>query len=53
MAALGERYAYKVVFLFTGNSFLACSVCVLTMGSQCRWGLGEGSNLQLVRGPQN
>ena len=23
------------------------------IGSECMWGLGEGSNFQLVRGPQN
>jgi len=26
---------------------------LLTMGSECGWGLGEGSNFQLFRGPQN
>ena len=34
------------------RSFLTCSVCLLMMGSECVWGLGEGSNFQLVRGPQ-
>ena len=34
-------------------SFLTCSVCLLMMGSECVWALGEGSNFQLVRGPQN
>ena len=33
--------------------FLTCSVCLLMVGSECVWGLGEGSNFQLVRGPQN
>ena len=32
--------------------FLTCSVCLLMMQSQCVWTLGEGSNFQLVRGPQ-
>ena len=36
----------------TSNS-LTCSVCLLMMGSECVGGLGEGSNFQLVRGPQN
>ena len=31
--------------------FLACFVCVLMMGSECGWGLGEGSNCQFSRGP--
>ena len=31
--------------------FLACFVCVLMMGSDCGWGLGEGSNFQFSRGP--
>ena len=35
------------------RSFLTCSVCLLMVGSECVWGLGEGSNFQLVRGPQN
>ena len=26
---------------------------VLMMGSECVWDLGEGSNFQLVRGPQS
>ena len=26
---------------------------LLMMGSECVWDLGEGSNSQLVRGPQN
>jgi len=34
-------------------SFLTCSLCLLMMGSECVWALGEGSNFQLVRGPQN
>ena len=34
-------------------SFLTCSVCLLMVGSECVWGLGEGLNFQLVRGPQN
>ena len=25
--------------------------CVLMMGSECGWGLGEGSNFQFSRGP--
>ena len=33
------------------GSFLTCSVCLLMMGSECVWGLVEGSNFQLVRGP--
>jgi len=28
--------------------FLTCSVCLLMMGSECVWALGEGSNFQLV-----
>jgi len=28
-------------------SFLTCSVCLLMMGSEYVWGLGEGSNFQL------
>ena len=28
-------------------SFLTCSVCLLVVGSECVWGLGEGSNFQL------
>ena len=35
------------------RSFLTCSVCLLMVGSECVGGLGEGSNFQLVRGPQN
>ena len=35
------------------HSFLTCSLCLLTMGSECVWAFGEGSNFQLVRGPQN
>ena len=35
------------------RSFLTCSVCLLMVGSECVWGLGEGSNFQLIRGPQN
>jgi len=35
------------------RSFLTCSVCLLIMGSECMWAFGEGSNFQLVRGPQN
>ena len=27
--------------------FLTCSVCLLMMGSECRWGLGEGIFRQL------
>jgi len=34
------------------RSFLTCAVCLLMMGSQYVWALGEGSNIQLVRGPQ-
>ena len=34
------------------RSFLTPPVCLLMMGSECVWGLGEGSNFQLVRGPQ-
>ena len=33
-------------------SFLTCSVCLLMMGSEYEWAFGEGSNSQLVRGPQ-
>ena len=29
------------------RSFLTCSVCLLMVGSECVWGLGEGSNFQL------
>ena len=32
---------------------LTCSMCLLMMGSECVWAFGEGSNSQLVRGPQN
>ena len=35
------------------GSFLTCFVCLLMMGSECVWAFGEGSNFQLVRGPQN
>ena len=35
------------------RSFLTCSVYLLMMGSECVWSFGEGSNFQLVRGPQN
>ena len=31
--------------------FWACLVCVLMMGSECVWGLGEGPNFQFRRGP--
>ena len=34
------------------RNFLTCSVCLLMVGSECVWGLGEDSNFQLVRGPQ-
>jgi len=30
-----------------------CEFIDLMMGSECMWGLGEGSNFQLVRDPQN
>ena len=33
------------------RSFLATFVCVLMMGSECGWGLGEGPNFQFSRGP--
>ena len=36
----GYRRAHKKSIYF-----LACFVCVLTMGSECGWGLGEGPNL--------
>jgi len=32
-------------------TLLTCSMCVLMFGSKCGWGLGEGSNFQLVRWP--
>jgi len=32
--------------------FLTCSMCVLMMGSECMWVLGDGSNFQLVREPK-
>jgi len=32
--------------------FLTYSVCLLTMGSECLWALRDGSNFQLIRGPQ-
>jgi len=34
-------------------SFLTCSLCLLVMGSESVWGLGEGSNFQFVKWPQN
>jgi len=43
MHAIINPYVH-VVFFFT------CSVCVLMMGSECRWALGEGSNFQIVIG---
>ena len=35
------------------HNFLTCSVCLLMMRSECVCAFGEGSNFQLVRGPQN
>jgi len=35
------------------RSFLTCSLCLLMMGSECVWALGEDSNFELVRGPWN
>jgi len=35
------------------HRILTCSVCLLMMQSECVWALGDGSNFQLVRGPQN
>ena len=31
-------------------SVLATFVCVLMMGSECGWGLGEGPNFSLLEG---
>jgi len=35
------------------GSFLTCSVCLLMIRSEYMLAFGEGSNFQLVRGPQN